>query len=114
MTINKIKLNTAVVDNNDLGKKMFLAASGALMITLSLYVFFVGKTIVNIIHRKAAESEVRSLSAQVSNLEIQYISLAKNIDLDMAKTLGFSESKDTYFAARRSTVGALATTANEL
>jgi hypothetical protein len=113
MTIKKIKINTAVIDRN-LDKRMFLAVVGVFFALLSLYVFFVGKTVINIIGRKTAESEMRALSSSVSNMEIDYMTLAKNIDLDMAQTLGFKEPKDVYFASRTSSVGSLTKKANEL
>lgn len=113
MTINKIKINTRTI-NQHLDKRMFLAVSSAFCMLLMMYVYFVGSTVFNIVERKSAESTMRTLSSSISDMEIEYITLAKNIDLTMAKTLGFNEPKDVYFAARTPVVGAISKTSDEL
>lgn len=113
MTINKIKINARTI-NRHLDKRMFLVVSSAFCLLLFLYVYFVGSTVFNIVGRKSAENEMRALSSSISDMEIEYISLAKNIDLNMAKTLGFNEPKDVYFAARTPVVGAISQSSDEL
>ena len=113
MTIKKIKLNTAASNNHDLERKLVLIASGAIFVTLSLYVFFVGRTVFNIVERKTAESQMRFLSSNINTLQVEYMSLTKNIDLTFANSLGFKESDNTFFAHRQA-VGSLYKKADEL
>jgi hypothetical protein len=114
MTINKIKFNTAEAHNAYDQRRVFLVVSGIFLALLSLYVFFVSRTVFNIIERKSAESEMRALSSSLSTLEVEYMSLSKNIDLSLASSLGFNESKNIYFASRRTSVGSLINKADEL
>ena len=114
MTINKIKINTSVVDSFDLQKKLSLAISGTFLVLLSLYALFSTRMVFNIIERKNAENEMQILSSNISNLGVEYMSLAKDIHLDLAKSLGFNQPKSIYFASRRSAVGSLIKKADEL
>ena len=114
MTIHKLKFNTAVSESLHLEKKLFLAVYGTFFLLLSLYIFFVSQTIFNIVERKNAEQEMRILSSNLSSGEVEYMALAKDIDLNLAQTLGFNESANIYFASRRSAVGSLTNQADEL
>ena len=114
MITHKIKFNTAVADNSHLQKRLFWAVTGTFMILLAFYIFFVSQTVFNIVARRSAESEIRTIASNTSNLEVEYMSLSKNIDLNLASSLGFNESRNIYFASRRSAVGSLINKADEL
>ena len=88
--------------------------AGTFLILLSLYILFISRTVFNIIERKSAETEMRILSSNASNLDVEYMFLAKKIDLSLANSLGFNESQNIYFASRRSAVGSLINKADEL
>ncbi|GEM_PF-557683 len=91
----------SIVDNSNLYGRVFhfiLVSFGALAF---LYVFLLGNMVLNIVERRSLEADVRSLSSEVRNLEVTYLSLSNNIDLPLSHSLGFQETKAT-FATRKS------------
>ena len=54
------------------------------------------------------------MTAEVSELELRYISADNNIDLNYAQNLGFSEARKIYFARRAALVGNISIVRNEL
>lgn len=79
-------------------RMMFLFLMIILGFSFFLYLVFVGQTIVNIVERKNIENENRVLSSRVNKLELSYLSETNKIDLALAYSLGFQDSKNTVFA----------------
>ncbi len=79
------------------------------------YVLILGNIVFNIIERKTAEAAVRVLVSDVSDLELDYLALSNNVDLDMSYNLGFKEVKPK-FAVRKSlgSLGSLSMARNEI
>ncbi|OGI89818.1 hypothetical protein A3A95_00745 [Candidatus Nomurabacteria bacterium RIFCSPLOWO2_01_FULL_39_18] len=65
------------------------------------YVFILGNMVFNITERRALEARARTLSSEVGDLELAYLSMSKNIDLAFSYSLGFKEIK-AKFAVRKS------------
>jgi len=65
------------------------------------YVFILGNMVSNILQRRTLETNVRTLANEVGDLELIYLSMSNNIDLDFSHSLGFKETK-IKFATRRS------------
>lgn len=104
--------NINIVNNNNLEKRIlnFMFVSlGALTLC---YVLFLGSMIFNIVERKSIEVEARNLSNEVGNLELQYLSMSNKVDMSLATTMGFKETKQQY--ATRKHLGSLSIVANEL
>lgn len=66
---------------------------GALAI---LYVLLLGNMVMNIIERRSLEVSARDLSNEVGDLELTYLSLSNKVDLVLANSLGFKETKTTF------------------
>ena len=89
------------MNNNNLEKRLFnfmLACLGSLAL---LYILILGNMITNIVERRSSESTARTLESEVRNLELAYLSMSNDIDLDFSYSLGFKETKATY-ATRKS------------
>lgn len=78
--------------------KFIVSSFGALAI---LYLFFLGNMVMNIVERRGLEADLRSLSSEVRNLELTYLSISNNVDLPLSYSLGFKETK-ANFVTRKS------------
>ena len=114
-----LKLKTQILHGNILnddvrGKILqFLLWSFGL---LSLgYVLFLGDMVFNIVGRRSLETQARALGNEVGSLELSYIAMSSNIDLDLSHTLGFKETK-INFATRKSlgSLGNIKVSQNEI
>lgn len=85
-------------DTKKLALHFILWSMGALVVC---YVLFLGNMVSNIVERRALETRARSLSSEVGDLELTYLTLSNNIDLAFSRSLGFKEAKTT-FATRKS------------
>ena len=61
-----------------------------------LYLVFLGNMVKNIVERKTLNIRERALSAEVRKLELNYLALSNNIDLNFSHSLGFKETKATF------------------
>lgn len=101
-----------IVNNNNIEKRalnILLLSLGALAF---VYVLFLGNMVFNIVERKTLESNARVLSNEVGDLELQYLSLSNKIDLTLANSLGFKDTK-IKFAVRKS-LGSIKIAKNEI
>ncbi len=64
------------------------------------YVVFLGNMVLNIVERRTLEAEARTLSSEVSDLELTYLSMSNSIDVNLSHSLGFEEAKPN-FATRK-------------
>ena len=114
MTTQAIRLKTNIINNSDLERRMFRAMLYTVGFLVLGYVFILSNMVWNIVSRKNIQTESLALSNEVNALELQYSSLSKGIDLNLASSLGFKETKNKEFATRKA-LGSLNTIAyNEL
>ena len=76
------------------------------------YVLLLGNMVFNIVERRQLEAEVRVLSSEVADLELAYLSVLSNINLELSHSIGFKEVK-AKFATRKS-LGSINTLQNEI
>lgn len=114
MTLKKIQINSQIAIKGNIDKRLTGTVIGILAVSFALYIVFMGQTIVNIIERKNIETQTRNLSTEVSSLEIEYIALSKKVDYDLAQSLGYNDSKDTYYASRHQAMTSIIGISNEL
>ena len=103
--------NVSIINNNieQLTFKIIMMSFGALAF---LYVLFLGNMVVNIVARRSMEAEARTLSSEVRDLELTYLSMSNNIDHDLSYSLGFKEAKTTF--ATRKSFGSIKLVKNDL
>jgi hypothetical protein len=104
--------NVSIIDNGNLQKRILNIMLWMLFALMGFYVFFLGNMVFNIVERKALEGRALVLSNEVGSLELEYLSMSKKIDLDLAYSLGFKEIK-TKFATRK-TLGSINIAKNEI
>ena len=104
--------NVSIVDNNNLEGRIFyilLLSMGALAL---IYIFLLGNMVFNIIERRTLETKARSLSNEVGDLELTYLSMSNKVDLALSASLGFKETKATF--ATRKSLGSIKIARNDL
>ncbi len=109
---NNVNANVKIIDNGNLQKRILnimLYTLGALAL---FYVLILGNMVFNIIGRKALEGRALTLSNEVGNLELQYLSVSQKVDLNLAYSLGFKETKATF--ATRKSLGSISMAKNEI
>ena len=98
MTTHALQWNTVRIEKVTLERRLFMALIVLLVLLFMSYMFCVGKVVFAVVERKAAEQNVRELSASISDLESQYIRLSQSIDTSRAQALGFTEPASVGFA----------------
>ena len=87
---------------------------GILALMVSLYVYFVGKIVFDVVARRGAETAIESTQGSVSSLEIAYLKQIQDLDADgIASSIGLSESHDTLYVSRLASGTATLGMANE-
>lgn len=101
----KLKMSIRSVDitnNNIETQRVVLSAMLFILGILALlYVLILGNTVLNIVQRRAMEKEMLSLSNEVRNFELSYLSISNEIDLPLSSSMGFKEAR-VNFAIRKS------------
>ncbi|MFA5778382.1 MAG: hypothetical protein WC870_02775 [Candidatus Paceibacterota bacterium] len=64
------------------------------------YVLILGNMVFDIVQRKTLEKEMLTLSNEVGNLELTYLSISNNVDMALSSSMGFKETK-AIFATRK-------------
>jgi hypothetical protein len=111
--INTYKTGVNIVNNYNLEKRILnilLIMFGALALC---YVVFIGSTVFNIVERQSLSKESRTLSNEVSSLELEYLSISNKVDLALATSLGFKESSEKQYTTRKA-LGSIKLAKNEL
>jgi hypothetical protein len=104
--------NVNIVDNHNLQKRILRTLLVSFGFLALAYVFILGNIIFNVVERQSLGGETKTLSSEVGNLELEYLSISGKIDLALSQEMGFKEPK-TNFAVRKS-LSALKLTSNEL
>ena len=81
---------------------------------LSLYIYFVGKSIVNVVVREEVEIQIAEINSEISELELDYISKKNSINMAFAQEKGFKSISNKTFINRGTLVGKSLTQRNEI
>ncbi len=93
--------NVAIVHDGNLKGKLLQIMLWSLGALAVFYVIILGNMVWNIIERKSLESQARTLTNEVAELELSYLSLSSDVDLNLSYNLGFKEITDKQFALRK-------------
>lgn len=105
--------NVNIMNNNIEVQKMILNTMLFVFGILALfYILILTNMVFDIVQRKAMEKEALTLSGEVGNLELSYLSTLNNIDLALSSSMGFKEVKATF--ATRKALGSLKLDKNEI
>ena len=101
----------SIINNNieRLALNFIFWSFGALAL---LYVLLLSNMVSNIVVRRSLEADVRSLSNEVRNLELTYLSMSNNVDLAFSHSMGFREAKASF--ATRKSLGSIKMPQNDI
>lgn len=71
--------------------------------SFTLYMFFLGRTIFDLVDRKNVEGEIRLASSRISELELKVLEYNNQVTLQKAYELGFINNSDPKFVNRKKT-----------
>jgi hypothetical protein len=72
-------------------------------ISFSLYMFFLGRTIVDLVARKNTDSQISLAVTRVSNLELEVLKYNNEVTLQKAYELGFVNNLSPGFVSKKKT-----------
>jgi len=104
--------NVNVVNNTSVHKKMIQYMIVVLGVLAFMYVLLLGNMVWNIVERKSLQSETYNLASDVGALELEYLALSSEVDVDMSLAMGFREVKTSYTTVK--SLGSLARVSNEI
>ncbi len=107
--IQSVNITANNVDVRRVVLRAMLATLGLLALT---YALLVGLMVFNIVERKNLEKEMQALVTDVGNLELEYLSAAGGINLQLSQQMGFKEIPANF--ATRKSLGSLAPKNNEI
>ncbi|MEK7514678.1 MAG: hypothetical protein AAB587_02540 [Patescibacteria group bacterium] len=93
-------MKTLAISIQQSEKKIFLTFVLIVVLSLSLYVYFVNRAVLNIVERERKVGESRALFTRVSELESTLASLNRRVNLKTAYSLGFKDVSATQFIER--------------
>lgn len=98
MSIRNVNItnNNIEVGRNILNTMIFILAALALF-----YALILGNMVFNILERRNLEKEAVALSNEIGELEVSYLSVSNNVDINLSSAMGFKETRAT-FATRKS------------
>lgn len=86
-------------------KRMFWIALLCILSLITLYGYFVSKSITNVLLREETEQNIARINSELSELEFDYLTTKNAITLEFAQAKGFHTIKDKVFVARKSYLG---------
>jgi hypothetical protein len=105
--------NVNIMNNNIEIERIILNTILSIFGALALiYILILGNTVFNIIQRRTLEKEALTLSNEVGNLELSYLSVSNSVDLALSSSMGFKEAKATF--AIRKSLGSIKLANNEI
>lgn len=81
-------------------RKWFFAALALVLVTVSLYMYFLSASVVHVVMRKEVDKEIASLSSDVGALEASYIEAQHSVSEDIASLKGYKKTEDKIFIDR--------------
>lgn len=104
--INSILDKKLVTKISKTERRIFYIAVLLLIFVSIFYAYFVNQTIRNVAKRENIENEIGTITSNLSDLELQYLSRKNNLTLDYALSIGFKEvNKINYISKGTETNG---------
>ncbi|MFH0845821.1 MAG: hypothetical protein V1851_00235 [Patescibacteria group bacterium] len=91
-------MQTLALKINNLDKRMvfWILVFSSILLMVS-YFYLIIQSTVNVTTYRTMEEKIINLNTKLGEYEFQYMALKSQIDLEMAKTLGFAETSDVHF-----------------
>ena len=107
-----MQIRSVSIVNNNMQRLASVFIFWSFVALASWYVLLVGNMVMNIVERRSFEKEALTLSNEVRDLELVYLSMTDDINLDLSHSLGFKEV-NTKFATRKA-LGSISIAKNEI
>ena len=78
------------------------------------YLYFVTASVLNVMSRREAISEIAKIQGSIGNLEQEYFALSHDVNLSSASSLGLAPLSKTSYVYRPGNVGAATIAAHEI
>jgi len=98
MTKSNVKVN--VIKGVNEMKPLYLLA-GFMVLSFLVYAFLIGQTVFRLVEGKNLGEEKRILATEVSELELETLSLNDNISIEKAYEMGFVDITKPQFVTLR-------------
>jgi len=98
------KMRIATLQRANIQQRVLWGISFAILVAFILYMYFVMTMAVFASTQKDISREVGTIQSEISELESEYITLTKDIDLSFAHELGYGEPKEVLFARKTTLV----------
>jgi hypothetical protein len=72
-------------------KIIFWAMVATIVLFVGMYIYFVNKTVLNVVARQNVEAQTSNLNTELGNLESQYIASKNGVTMALAQQMGFQE-----------------------
>ncbi len=102
--IKKIEYR-ATTFTQERGRQYFCAGAAILISLFGLYIYFVAGSVFNVLARKSIETKMTSLTADIGNMEHEYLTKNGTIDAAFASEHGFVVASKVDFVSRNTAVG---------
>jgi hypothetical protein len=93
-------INKEVSRTSKREKKIFYGLLAMFVFLTVSYGFFVKQTVSSVVERKNIETEIKTISSNIGELELQYISRKNNLSLDYAISVGFNETNKINYISK--------------
>lgn len=98
-----IRISTISFHNFE--ERAFYALLLLIVLSVSLYLYFVSTTILRVMDRTVALGEAKVLDTKISQLESEYMASGATIDLPVAKNSGYEEIAKIDYVSRTTSLG---------
>ncbi len=96
MNNNNIKIAAA---GRGYSKAFYILAS-FVALSFAFYLFFIGQTVGRLVSEKNLVSSNRALATEISELELQALSLNDSVSIEKAYEMGFVNAKSTQYVSK--------------
>ncbi len=86
-------------------ERAFAALVALLALSAALYIYFISVSVLSVVDRTNALSEIKVLDTKISELESEYMAFGSSIGLSEAETLGYKEIAKIDYVSRTPSLG---------
>lgn len=95
-------MKTKTIQINIFEKRAFFLLVFVILTLISFYIYFISKSIINVIVREEISKDAVAVSSKIGELEFKYITHKNAINKEFAKQAGFEDIAEKKFVARKS------------
>ena len=90
-----------ILNIEDPKKKVFWSFVMFAIMFSGLYLYYVNRTIINVVERQNIEKQIANINSRISDTEISYMNLKNNINYEFAVSKGFVRVSNEKYVSRR-------------